>query len=298
MTVTPLHRAGDDAAADLTAFIRKVDDELDDRSELGYAVAYSDDRPGGPEILQVLDIGALLGWSAPPEVARIVVLAAGRAAGTGDTDYAGRFPVSRAYPALATAPVSVVVGIDRLGNLAGRLRLGDVVQDQAPTGGRLVDGLRRCFALPTAPPPRDTAGLLAALWLAAIAASGQAHRSHRRRMTWPEALRLHPACSLLLADEPDLPDAALEMVAGRAPLTWTWAALRRSAAANGSLNELCPSELAAWMDEGMYARWVLGAVAPEAQLAPAAEIRLDALARRNLMDLLHSQGVEVRLADV
>ncbi|MHB8505189.1 MAG: hypothetical protein ACYDEN_05640, partial [Acidimicrobiales bacterium] len=85
----------------------------------------------------------------------------------------------------------------------------------------------------------------------------------------------------------------LETVVRRTPGVWTWEQLRHAAATNGSLAELCPPELATWMDVGMYARWVMAETAPVEQLLDAAQDRVDGDAYQQLTASLAACGLDV-----
>ena len=140
-----------------------------------------------------------------------------------------------AHPERCRARVTSIV--DRTGREAVTTALDDgrVIDD--PGVGVLGDVLRRCLGAPTAPPPplRD---LLDVLWVEALLADVDEVRR------WDDALALRP------------------------PLT-TWTHLRRVARDAPGFGAL-----AAWMDDGMFARWLLGGHPSLAQLLDAADKRL------------------------
>ena len=124
-----------------------------------------------------------------------------------------------AHPERCRARVTSIV--DRRGREAVTTALDDgrVIDD--PGVSVLGDVLRRCLGAPTAPPPplRD---LLDVLWVEALLADVDEVRR------WDDALALRP------------------------PLT-TWTHLRHVARDAPGFGEV-----AAWMDDGMFARWLLG----------------------------------------
>ncbi len=256
------------------------------------ALGYGPDLPGGPDLWEVRPATSLLGWTAPRNVERLVVVCSGAATACDDRGRPLRWPDDE--DSMEPAAVSLVVAVDRQGRMEARLDAGEGPRARRPAGGRMIDILLRCLELPTPPEGRDPAELLACIWLGAILATGRGRHRHRGRLPWSEVLRLHPANHLLILDGgAELPRRALETVVQRAPKIWTWRELRRATVANGSLSELCPPLLAGWMDDGMYARWTMGEIAPIEGLLAAARDRVDTEAYRRLTGAFQQLGLEV-----
>lgn len=145
--------------------------------------------------------------------------------------------------------------------LPGRdpLAAAGTADDPDRVAGRLDDACRRVLALPTAPPDVGTDLLFALQWLDAIVDA--AASASRRVATWSAAAALHPAVSALL---PDAGAEGLDPVALATKThqlaTWRdWPVLRRSCAAGTwSTPDLDPTT-AAWLDDGAFSRWALGA---------------------------------------
>lgn len=251
-------------------------------------------RGGDPRHVDLVPIATLLGWSAPPSVDALVFVGGGRgtspaAGATAAGDTGGRVPGGvgdRDLPG-----VDVVVAIDRAGRLAGRVRIGDSVESRPPAGGRLFDALHRCLGLATAPPAESTARLLATLWLSAIAASAAGRGGP---LTWPETVGCHPISVALAAEDPSVDDTALEEAIAAVPRIWTWEALREATDQHGTLDALCPAQLAGWMDEGMFSRWVTGSAVPFERVVPDASSAVTAEVRRRTGQLLARSGVPLR----
>ncbi len=156
-------------------------------------------------------------------------------------------------------PVRLTHVVDREGGVASVMRhAGDDPVVGGPDGqGRLIDVCRRSLGLPTAPPPEESTGQWALLWL-----DGHLARAARgeKLAGLVAAARAHPAIEMVAEREPELVDEAahrlvrLGQVFGRAR---DWSHLRR-AAASGEwvVDDLAPAG-AAWMDDGMFARWVI-----------------------------------------
>jgi hypothetical protein len=156
-------------------------------------------------------------------------------------------------PSEGKVRMSCLVARDGATGWTMRLPNGDVV-DQPPTDGRLIDCLRRCFALPTSPPPVTPARLQTAAWLASIQ---ECARGSSRSLTWSEGSRLHPVARLLSGDlDRDCANlmSGIIRIAGAA---WTWEDFRLQALQEGCLDEFLDRELTDWMDEGMFSRWIL-----------------------------------------
>ena len=171
--------------------------------------------------------------------------------------------------------VRATVLIDRSGDGTGLIRRGD---ELTPMPGRpdglVADACRRALGLPTAPPPATTVGLWTLCWLdrvvdAALSGSGSggacaggAGGGGPGLGTWRDVTRLHPATSIVSRwSAPDLspdPDALADAARALAD-AWPWARLRADPAVLDVPGPLPDPTEAAWMDAGMWARWVLAA---------------------------------------
>lgn len=211
----------------------------------------------------------LLGFVAPQEWLGMGVVCFGWAAppAAGDVD----------SPTIPERPshhpqrcrVRVVTLVDRAGEMRATAALDDGTVSDEPARGTISDALHRCLGLPTPPPPASSGELFAIIWLEALL-------SAPRGISWSGAAARHPACAWLrsLGRRPGRDELA---TAGHAMAeTLDWATLRTTVAAQGEATLVAP-HLAEWMDDGMFARWVLGSHPPlpallealEATLAPA-----------------------------
>ncbi len=103
--------------------------------------------------------------------------------------------------------------------------------DTMPIEGRFADAMRRSLGLTTAPPEVGVRAAIARVWL---------HRVHT-----------------VAVDGRPL-DA--EVVAAlRPPMPRSWSDLRQQCADGGWTELRCDPDLAAWMDDGMFARWCMAA---------------------------------------
>ncbi|MGH9116120.1 MAG: hypothetical protein ACRDWW_09875 [Acidimicrobiales bacterium] len=218
---------------------------------------------------------ALLGWVAPPDCEAVGMVATGKV-------HVEESP-SGVPPGLipgTTAGARMVCLVARDGDIEWQMVTpGGVHFDETPGGGRMVDCLKRCFALPTDPAPASPRRLHGLLWLSAVL---DAASVSRRQLSWRDVARLHPAAGLLdddeavLIDPSDLPEM-FELFASAC----TWDFLRRHAAGISWVGEVVPPDLAEWMDEGMFARWLLdGLPAPEQLISRIRPLVAPSTARR------------------
>jgi hypothetical protein len=210
------------------------------------------------------DLSHLLGWQVPPECWAVGLVGGGRRLSFEPLDFAGRIrpePPTDLESLLdedgARMRLCCLVGRD--GAVASLLRssAGAVVAS-GDAEGRVIDALRRTLGLPTPPPERDTAELLAVLWIDNLLAAADAGAS----LGWPDAAALHPAMRVLAAEGQDIDVEHVTMIARVATAAWSWENLRIQSLQENWLSDLVPAPLAEWMDEGMFSRWLLADLPP------------------------------------
>lgn len=147
--------------------------------------------------------------------------------------------------------LTMTCAVGRDGCVGWRMRLPDgTFYDRVPEEGFMLDVLRRALGLATPPPPSSIAPLELGAWVAAIASTSAAEG---RRLDWQETLRLHPA---LGPDSDENAEQDLRLLRAR---NWTedWDLMRRLVASGLATAATPEPEVAAWMDAGMFSRWVL-----------------------------------------
>ncbi len=153
--------------------------------------------------------------------------------------------------------------VSRTGEEVSLLRSGEAVSVvPGPAAGTIPDACRRVLGLPTPPAPPTTAVLWTTVWLDRLMqAWGDPLPRRGATSSWPALARLHPAVAQRGdASADDVTDgAALVPLARAHAATWSWRRLRAEPHALGSPVGELPVHVAAWMDDGSYARWVLGA---------------------------------------
>jgi hypothetical protein len=132
--------------------------------------------------------------------------------------------------------------------------------------GLVADTLRRVLELPTNPPDVSVEEWFARCWLDAIVA-GTKRGKRAAKLGWQEAAELHPALASMGAAS-----------------DFSWERVRQRVAAEGS-------EMAAWMDEGMFARSTVYGRPSVDLLLSRAERRLTPDARRRVHALLREWGL-------
>lgn len=206
-------------------------------------------------------IGDLVGFVAPDHWMAIGMLATGR---THDARAdGGRRPETGGGP---ERRARVGHFVDRMGDAVGFFRLGDdppEVHEVRGHAGRIDDVCRRSFALPTASPDHPLSAYWAMCWLERVLV--EAERSPTHVATWARVARHHlvapagrgaPTVEALI-------DAGLEL-----DRTGSWEALRVMVA-GGRRVPTVDAAVARWMDEGMFARWMLEARVPLGALRTA-----------------------------
>lgn len=217
----------------------------------------------------------LLGWSAPSACVALGMVATA-------TIEVIEGPVEPAIPlpldTTTGVRISCVVGRD--GGIGWRMRLPNGSElDQAPEEGRLLDCLRRCLGLATPPPPASPGRLQSVLWLTTVL--DEARRSSRR-LGWREIIELHPVAEAFRsAFDFDVSERHLADLVDLASSTWTWTRLRQDAVSNQWASAVVAGHVADWMDDGMFARWILAELpAPEELVGRIRHVVAPSTARR------------------
>lgn len=179
---------------------------------------------------------------------------------------------------------------DRDGNLAGYARVADgPVIDEPATEGLAVDALRRTLGLPTPPPTVPLSELLACEWLDKVV---EVSRQSSRRLSWRRAAALHPAVRLLASEGASHDELPLVEVGRAVGNVGDWSSLRTLAMA-GRWPCRCyvPPLVAAWMDDGIFARWCRSVHPPLAELVTLASQHLSPSGMRRLRGALRAWGL-------
>jgi hypothetical protein len=209
----------------------------------------------------------VLGWRAPPDCSAVGVVSTGRA-----------YPLADCHevPPDLLGSLTICCVVCRDGGVGWRSesRNGSVLE-KPPQQGVMLDVLRRSLGLSTPPPDRPLGLLHSAAWLTRLTLAG----SYGRRLTWREALALHPA--VLHFGGPDDPLEAIR--SHSSSRDWETYRLAASSDQSGTRRK---AAIAAWMDEGSFSRWVLGALPGVEELAAAARAYLLPPAARRFAHLV------------
>jgi hypothetical protein len=223
---------------------------LDDDHGALVHVAVPHDTPGDAPV----DIGImptrgehpfdlLCGFHAPDDWQVLGVVATGRAQRYDDPD-------------ADKVRASFVFLADRRGSTASLMRTADgTVALPGEPEGRIADAMRRALALPTEPPPCGTGVVFSALWLDSIVDAAGDPERRGSLSSWEGTARMHPAVSLAVrAPDP----AALAIAAADLVSRWPWSRLRLEPDRWRLPGDVVlPRDVATWMDDGMFARWLL-----------------------------------------
>ena len=231
-------------------------------------------------------VEALSGFSAPSEWMAIGVVTEGTARHLVDTTSERR-------------RVRCVHLVDRTGASASTLRLqGEAASvfggDDDHGRGRIDDACRRALELPTAPPTRSTIELWALVWLERVLAARAADDGSGPPLRWSDIAARHPAVAVLVSDDEEWSEQAAESLVRLGTLladVHSWPVLRMACAAGEwPVDDVAP-DVAAWLDDGSFSRWVLGGYPPIADLADATCELLTPSLRRRLRGMLRSWGL-------
>jgi hypothetical protein len=167
-------------------------------------------------------------------------------------------------------------------------RSGEVTELPGRPEGVVADACRRALALPTGPPPASTLELWTAAWLDRVVELASRSDARSRLRTWSAVAGLHAA----VGARGSRPDAALDPMALAAAAralaeAWPWARLRQDPSVADVPGPPTAHELATWMDDGMWARWLLARL-------PAVDDLLAAV--RALLPSVLADGVELVVA--
>jgi hypothetical protein len=165
-------------------------------------------------------------------------------------------------PAAEPRRIASTFLVDRHGGEASLLRFEDeVIDGPGRATGTIPDTCRRVMGMATDPPPRTTEVLWSTQWVDRILERwGQPDRRRDLLSSFAQLAILHPA-----VQGPSPPDvlavadpASLARVARPHAAATSWSALRSAAPLELPDGALSP-HIARWMDDGFFARWVLGA---------------------------------------
>jgi len=189
----------------------------------------------------------LLGFVAPEHWISIGVSGAGSARAL---DGAGRL---RPGPGLGQVFVTVLV--DRSAATSTLIRRGEGEPTTVPEEpeGVVADACRRALGLPTTDPPCSTSELWALCWLDRLVEAACAGPPPSLR-DWPSVASLHPAAGPTPQPCDPTALARASRVLGDA---WPWSRLRAHPTDIDLPGLDLTPEVAQWMDDGMWARWLL-----------------------------------------
>lgn len=243
---------------DLSTLVARVDAELINDPD-GAILRFSGDPPHVDRMCLNGDhpLDVLLGFTVPAKWTGIGLHCKGR--GYDLPDHQPATPTDRcaSYASLAldALPVSVTILVDRSGDGRGILRSGRSTRllEGAPEGA-VGDACRRALGLATAPPPIDTTGLWLRVWLDRVV-DATARDARAGPPGWRAVARQHPQRTRGAPTPEALAEATLELAD-----TWPWHRLRRDPDLVDTARPPLEREVALWMDDGMYARWLLAEI--------------------------------------
>lgn len=188
--------------------------------------------------------------------------------------------------------VAFTILLDRSGQGAGVMQSEEsVTRLPGAPEGLLGDAFRRALGLPTAPPPPDTVDLWLRCWLdhlvEAIAFLGNA----RHYQSWAAVSAVHPVATVWGLDGPVGAPVALADATRRLAEAWPWDRLRKEPDVLDTPGPPLPPDITTWMDDGMFARWIMAAFPSWEQLANAAAQLLPPAVATTIAETVVAAGI-------
>jgi hypothetical protein len=227
----------------------------------------TDDRSAVDLLLRPLEghpVEVLTGFVAPAAWSALGVLVPGRSFHLPDADESVGQPLGDRE----RVAIAYVVARDGASASACRRPDGTVWTHAAASladaaFGRVDDVLRRALDLPTHPPEIPPVELWARLWLDRVLADVAARPT--KPWSWPTIALLHPAAQLVLDDLSGCAPEVAESMPRLAEMLGhgrSWTDLRLDHASADWETPAIPADVAEWMDNGIFSRWLLDAVPP------------------------------------
>jgi len=213
-------------------------------------------------------LDTLLGFTAPPEWLAIGVSCEGwmapLGAGTRPSQSKGRMRM-RSTALVSRNEGRLVSGVRRAGEDFELMEGEEAV-------GMVPDALRRALGLPTPAPEVPIAQWVAIMLFRLIGGDGGAHR----RVGWSQLRPKLDTYETLARDG-------------------SWSMLRNLAGKRSDLNLDLAPDVAAWMDDGMFSRWVLGGLPSYDGMLEKARAACTPEAFRQVRRILREWGLPVRV---
>src|SRR4051794_2705590 len=208
-------------------------------------------------------VSALIGFTAPAEWLAIGVSTGANAYPLDDGPEA---PRRRARLVHLVTRRGAAASVVRLAGEEARVLIGSA--HDGTVVGRVDDVCRRALGIPTAA-AAGTLEFSALMWLDALVASG----TQGAPATWADVAAKHPAVRVFVESEPDLVPEASASLARLGLLSAAihgWSELRSECVAGRWPVDGVSPEVARWLDDGAFSRWVMGTLPPLDQLTVAA----------------------------
>jgi hypothetical protein len=248
----------------------------------------------------------LMGFTAPVQWRAIGLRSRARAYDLGSPNEPGGPPGATGTGG-QPEPAIVTVLVDRTGAGSGLLRRG-ALTTRLPgmPEGVVGDACRRALGLPTPPPPASTVELWLRVWLDRVVEAAAFTDDPDRLASWPAVAALHPAAPArrpsapLSAAPPDGagfgdPEAVAETTHVLSS-AWPWSRLRHDPDVVDTARPPLPRAAARWMDDGMFARWVLADFADLGMLVRSVRALLGDPVADEVDETVRCCGLGTRLA--
>jgi hypothetical protein len=214
----------------------------------------------------------LLGHRARGQSVGLAVVATGRVVPLPEAEPDRRQP----GPTAVQTRCRLCCVMDRLGRVGWHLDAPGADCPGIPDEGLILDMMRRSLGLETPPPPCSPSLLSVMFWVEALA---DAAGSVPLPLEWADAVCFHPVAAANGVSDPAEAELAIRVDTARLK----WSRLRHLTAADGpAAGQL--GVYAGWMDDGMFARWVLAGIPSVGELMDLVRPVLTRQAARRMTD--------------
>jgi hypothetical protein len=216
-------------------------------------------------------LDVLLRWTAPHSTEGLALLSEGHVE-------ASDHPLAAFAVGQIVRTVHIVT---RDGSSQGRLLSHDGFEVSSGADGVVADAMCRSLGVATAPPTLPAAWYWLLVWMADIVELAPTANA-REVVAW------HPAVDprdLTAVHDGDLGDFVRRLHANHAD-EFDWGSIRRKAMAGWLDVGSCPSDLAAWFDDGSFCRWLADQLPMPGDLLEVADSLLDEPVRAVVLPII------------
>jgi hypothetical protein len=158
--------------------------------------------------------------------------------------------------------VATGLAVTRSADVVSRVRFKGRTISEPPGYGAVLDNLQRAMGLATAPPTARVGLLFATQWLEAVIPAAAAEQRAGKSFEWRDACELHPAFTVLRAQESGFHCSDVAIAALAMERVCDWERLRWLVVGGSWPCTNVSATAAAWFDAGSFSRCALAGHLP------------------------------------